>query len=75
MSRNQKQFIEEEIKPIKYRNCLYKMKLAQYEVEVNCAKKKEGRQLAAQKMLKVKAKNINSNRKKLRLSIDTYLIF
>ena len=53
MSRNQKQFIEEEIKPIKYRNCLYRMKLAQYEVEVNCTKKKEGRQLAAQKILKV----------------------
>ena len=28
------------------------MKLAQYEVEVNCTKKKEGRQLAAQKILK-----------------------
>ena len=53
MSRNQKQFIEEDIKPIKYRNCLYRMKLAQYDVEVNCAKKKEGRQLAAQKILKV----------------------
>ena len=39
MSRNQKQFIEEEIKPIKYRNCLYRMKLAQYDVEVNCTKK------------------------------------
>lgn len=52
MSRSRKQFIEEEIKPIKYRNCLYRMKLAQYEVEVNCTKKKEGRQLAAQKILK-----------------------
>ena len=39
MSRNQKQFIEEEIKPVKYRNCLYRMKLAQYDVEVNCTKK------------------------------------
>lgn len=28
------------------------MKLAQYEVEVNCARKKDGRQLAAQKILK-----------------------
>lgn len=56
MARNRKQFIEEEIKPIKYRNCLYKMKLAQYEVEVNCTKKKEGRQLAAQKILKVNIK-------------------
>lgn len=53
MSRNRKQFVEEEIKPIKYRNCLYKMKIAQYEVEVNCSKKKEGRQLAAQKILKL----------------------
>ena len=53
MSRNQKQFIEEEIKPIKYRNCLYRMKLAQYDVEVNCTKKKEGRQLAAQRILQV----------------------
>ena len=53
MSRNRRQFIEEEIKPIKYRNCLYRMKLAQYDVEVNCTKKKEGRQLAAQKILKV----------------------
>ena len=39
MARNQKDFIEEDIKAIKYRNCLYKMKLAQYEVEVNCTKK------------------------------------
>lgn len=39
MTRNQKDFIEEDIKAIKYRNCLYKMKLAQYEVEVNCTKK------------------------------------
>lgn len=54
MSRNRNQYIEEEIKPIKYRNCLYKMKLGQHEVEVNCTKKKEGRQLAAQKILKVK---------------------
>ena len=53
MSRNQKQYIEEDIKPIKYRNCLYRMKLGQYDVEVNCTKKKEGRQLAAQKILKV----------------------
>lgn len=51
MSRNQKEFIEEDIKPIKYRNCLYRMKLAQYDVEVNCTKKKEGRQLASQKIL------------------------
>ena len=51
MSRNHKELIEEEIKPIKYRNCLYTMKLGQYEVEVNCTKKKEGRQLAAQKIL------------------------
>jgi hypothetical protein len=29
------------------------MKLAQYDVEVNCTRKKEGRQLAAQKILKV----------------------
>jgi hypothetical protein len=53
MSRNRKEFIQEDIKPIKYRNCLYRMKLAQYDVEVNCTKKKEGRQLAAQKILKV----------------------
>ena len=52
MSRDRKHLIEEEIKPIKYRNCLYKMKIAQYEVEVNCSKKKEGRQLAAQRILK-----------------------
>ncbi len=51
MSRNHKELIEESIKPIKYRNCLYTMKLGQYEVEVNCTKKKEGRQLAAQKIL------------------------
>lgn len=52
MNRNQKQVIDESIKPIKYRNCLYKMKLGQYEAEVNCTKKKEGRQFAAQKILK-----------------------
>lgn len=52
MSRNRQKLIEEEIRPIKYRNCLYRMKLAQYDVEVNCTKKKEGRQLAAQKILK-----------------------
>ena len=58
LSRNRKDFIEEEIKPIKFRNCLYRMKLAQYEVEVNCTRKKEGRQLAAQKILKVSIKSI-----------------
>lgn len=52
MNRNQKQVIDESIKPIKYRNCLYKMKLGQYEAEVNCTNKKEGRQFAAQKILK-----------------------
>lgn len=52
MSRDRKNLIEEEIKPIKYRNCLYKMKIAQFECEVNCSKKKEGRQLAAQRILK-----------------------
>ena len=51
MTRSHKNFIEETIKPIKYRNCLYRMKLGQYDVEVNCTKKKEGRQLAAQKIL------------------------
>jgi hypothetical protein len=67
MSRNRKQFIEEEIKPIKYRNCLYKMKLAQYDVEVNCTKKKEGRQLAAQKILKLMHPHIETWGSMLRL--------
>ena len=67
MSRNRKQFIEEEIKPIKYRNCLYKMKLAQYDVEVNCTKKKEGRQLAAQKILKLMHPHIDTWGSMLRL--------
>jgi len=67
MARNQKQFIEEEIKPIKYRNCLYRMKLAQYEVEVNCTKKKEGRQLAAQKILQQMHPHINTWGSLLRL--------
>lgn len=35
------------------------MKLAQYEVEVSCVTKKEGRQLAAQKILQVKHFIIN----------------
>lgn len=34
MTRNRQKFIEEDIRPIKYRNCLYRMKLAQYDVEV-----------------------------------------
>lgn len=34
MTRNGQKFIEEDIRPIKYRNCLYRMKLAQYDVEV-----------------------------------------
>ncbi len=53
MNRNQKDLIVETIKPIKYRNCLYTMRIGQYEAEVNCTKKKEGRQFAAQKILKV----------------------
>ena len=63
MSRNQKEFIEEDIKPIKYRNCLYRMKLAQYDVEVNCTKKKEGRQLASQKILQVNSKRATAIRR------------
>lgn len=35
MTRNGHKFIEEDIRPIKYRNCLYRMKLAQYDVEVS----------------------------------------
>ncbi len=53
ISRNRQELIEEEIKTVKFRNSLYRMKLAQYEVEVNCTNKKEGRQFAAQKILKV----------------------
>ena len=70
MSRNQKQFIEEEIKPIKYRNCLYRMKLGQYDVEVNCTKKKEGRQLAAQKILQLMHPHITTWGSMLRLYCD-----
>lgn len=67
MSRNHKQFIEETITPIKYRNCLYRMKLGQYDVEVNCTKKKEGRQLAAQKILQLMHEHITNWGSMLRL--------
>ena len=43
------------------------MKLAQYEVEVNCTKKKEGRQLAAQKILKLMHSHIETWGSMLRL--------
>ena len=58
VNRNKQQFIDEELRPTKYRKSVFRMRVGHLDVEVDCVKKQEGRQLAAQKILKVEIANL-----------------